>query len=94
MNTIILDTQLACNNVDILGDPTIFGNLPPHPALGEALKDAVDGNKYNGMAHSSGVVETRQSIAEELSKYPSPYPLSKDVSPGMVPVSREEQATC
>ena len=36
------------------GDPTVFGNLPPHPVIPQALKNAVDEGKYNGYSHSSG----------------------------------------
>ena len=62
------------------GDPSVFGNLPPHPAVCEALKAAVETNGFNGLAYSSGVPEARQCIAEQLSKYPSNHPLAADVS--------------
>lgn len=61
------------------GDPSVFGNLPPHPAVGEALKNAVDSNRYHGMPHSAGILEVRESLAQQLSKYPTKYPLKADV---------------
>ena len=36
------------------GDPAVFGNLPPDPIGGEAIKRAIDEGKYNGYGHSRG----------------------------------------
>lgn len=36
------------------GDPTVFGNLPTDDAVLEAVKDAIDSQKYNGYAPSTG----------------------------------------
>ena len=58
----------------------MFGNLPPHPVVGEALKKAVESQQYNGMAHSAGIPAVRESVAAYLSKYPSKHSLSADVS--------------
>ena len=63
-----------------VGDPAIFGNLLPHPAVTEALQRAVESQRYNGMAHSAGVPEVRESVARQLSRYPSKHPLSAEVS--------------
>ncbi len=63
-----------------LGDPAIFGNLPPPPAVTEALMKAVASQRYHGMAHSAGVPEVRESVAKQLSKYPSKHSISADVS--------------
>lgn len=63
------------------GDPAVFGNLAPHPAVNEALKAAVDSNRFNGMAHTMGVLEVRESVARQLSRYPTKHPLTADVSP-------------
>ena len=57
----------------------MFGNLSPHPAAGEAIKRAVDSNRYNGMALSAGIMEVRESVAQYLSKYPSKHKLKADV---------------
>ena len=48
------------------GDPSIFGNLEPHPAVKEALRAALDSGeaKINGYPHSAGLVEARAAIAE------------------------------
>lgn len=61
------------------GDPTVFGNLPPHPAVGEALQEAIASGRYNGYDHSSGVEETRRALAEHLSRYSDKNRLSYDV---------------
>ncbi|MEQ2204151.1 hypothetical protein XENOCAPTIV_008720 [Xenoophorus captivus] len=37
-----------------IGDPTVFGNLPTDDAVLQALKDAIDSQKYNGYAPSVG----------------------------------------
>ena len=60
------------------GDPALY--LSPHPAVGEALKIAADSKKYHCLAQSAGLLETRESIAEWLSKYPSNHSISADVS--------------
>lgn len=36
------------------GDPTVFGNLPTDEAVLQAMKDAIDSQKYNGYAPSVG----------------------------------------
>lgn len=36
------------------GDPTVFGNLPTDDAVVQAMKDALDSQKYNGYAPSVG----------------------------------------
>lgn len=36
------------------GDPTVFGNLPTDGAVLQAMKDAIDSQKYNGYAPSVG----------------------------------------
>ena len=48
------------------GDPSIFGNLEPHPAVKEALRAALDSGeaKINGYPHSAGLVEAREAIAQ------------------------------
>lgn len=58
----------------------MFGNLPPHPAAGEAVKRAVDSNRYSGMTHSAGIMEVRECVAQQLSKYPSKHKLKAEVS--------------
>lgn len=68
------------DNCLIAGDPAVFGNLPPHPAVNSALKQAVDSNLFNGMTHSAGALETRQCVARQLSKYPSTHSITTDVS--------------
>lgn len=60
------------------GDPTVFGNLPPHPAVKEAVKKVLEEGKYNGYGHSSGLEVTRRAVAEEHSIPDAP--LTADVS--------------
>ncbi|KAM9375493.1 tyrosine aminotransferase [Pholidichthys leucotaenia] len=46
-----------------IGDPTVFGNLPTDEAVRQALKDAIDSQKYDGYAPSVGYLESRQTVA-------------------------------
>jgi len=61
------------------GDPAVFGNLPPHPAVNEALKEVAVSRAYSGLTVSTGLPETKQYLAEHLSKYPGPQPLTPKV---------------
>lgn len=61
-----------------VGDPSVFGNLPPPPAAYEGVKLAVDEKKYDGYAHSSGLLETRTAVAKHYST--TEAPLSAAVS--------------
>lgn len=38
------------------GDPTVFGNLPTDDTVLQAMKKAIDSNKYNGYAPSVGKI--------------------------------------
>lgn len=49
------------------GDPSVFGNLPPHPAMKEAVMKVVEGGKYSGYGHSRGLEEARGAVAREYS---------------------------
>ncbi|XP_019216435.1 tyrosine aminotransferase isoform X2 [Oreochromis niloticus] len=46
-----------------IGDPTVFGNLPTDGAVLQAMKDAIDSQKYNGYAPSVGYLQSRQAVA-------------------------------
>ncbi|XP_017274502.1 tyrosine aminotransferase [Kryptolebias marmoratus] len=46
-----------------IGDPTVFGNLPTDDAVLQAIKDAIDSQKYNGYAPSVGYLKSRQAVA-------------------------------
>ncbi|XP_068459740.1 tyrosine aminotransferase [Clinocottus analis] len=46
-----------------IGDPTLFGNLPTDNAVLQAMKDAIDSQKYNGYAPSVGYLKSRQAVA-------------------------------
>ena len=45
------------------GDPAVFGNLPPDPIGGEAIKRAIDEGKYNGYGHSRGKYYKQHCLA-------------------------------
>ena len=45
------------------GDPTTFGNFPPHPACAKALRDALEVDKF-GYNESKGHEAARKAIAE------------------------------
>ncbi|XP_074597628.1 tyrosine aminotransferase [Brevipalpus obovatus] len=47
-----------------IGDPTIFGNIEPHPAIMEAMIESLKSNKYNGYLPSNGCESARKAIAE------------------------------
>ncbi|XP_067358377.1 tyrosine aminotransferase isoform X1 [Channa argus] len=46
-----------------IGDPTVFGNLPTDEAVLQAMKVAIDSQKYNGYAPSVGYLKSRQAVA-------------------------------
>ncbi|KAJ0029483.1 hypothetical protein NQD34_004480 [Periophthalmus magnuspinnatus] len=46
-----------------IGDPTVFGNLPADEAVLQAMKDAIDSQKFNGYAPSVGYLHSRQAVA-------------------------------
>lgn len=45
------------------GDPTVFGNFPPYPKIIEALKEALDIDKFS-YDSSAGLEVARQAVAE------------------------------
>ena len=51
-----------------IGDPSVFGNLPPHPAAIEGVKLALESGRYNGYGHSSGIPHVREAVAKEFSR--------------------------
>ena len=67
------------NSTVYSGEPAVFGNLDPHPAVKEAVKKALDTIHLAKMAHSAGIPEVRGVIAKHLCKYPTKYPLKDDV---------------
>lgn len=46
-----------------IGDPTVFGNLPTDDGVIQAMKDALDSQRYNGYAPSVGYVKSREAVA-------------------------------
>lgn len=50
-----------------IGDPTVFGNLRPHPETLEATKESVGCLKYCGYAPSTGHVSAREAVAQYCS---------------------------
>ena len=55
------------------GDPAVFGNLPPPSQAYEAVKWALDSHKYNGYAHSSGMLMAREAVVKEFSTPETPF---------------------
>ena len=54
------------------GDPSVFGNLPPHPAVTEGVRLALESGGYHGYGHSSGLPEVREAVAKEFSRPGAP----------------------
>lgn len=50
-----------------IGDPTIFGNLPPPSGVQEEIARLLSEGKSNGYAHSMGVGAAREAVAASLS---------------------------
>ena len=71
--------ECACRGFVCSGDPAVFGNLPPHPAVNEALKEVAVSGAYSGMTLSTGLPEAKHCVAEQLSKYPGPRPVQPQV---------------
>jgi len=46
-----------------LGDPTVFGNLPPSSILAEAAASAATSAKYNGYVNACGTQDARVAIS-------------------------------
>ena len=51
---IIVLTSVPPFLCDGVGDPTVFGNLPPAPNIAAAVKTVIDGGKHSGYGHSRG----------------------------------------
>jgi len=50
-----------------LGDPCVFGNLPPPSLLIRSIEDNVNDNKSYGYAPAAGVASSREALAREYS---------------------------
>ncbi|KAM4619431.1 tyrosine aminotransferase [Polymixia lowei] len=61
-----------------IGDPTVFGNLPTDNTVLQAMKDAIDSQKYNGYAPSVGYQKSREAVANFYSCPEAPLE-AKDV---------------
>uniref|UniRef100_A0AAV2KYK5 Tyrosine aminotransferase n=1 Tax=Knipowitschia caucasica TaxID=637954 RepID=A0AAV2KYK5_KNICA len=55
-----------------IGDPTVFGNLPTDKVVLQAMKDAIDSQKFNGYAPSVGYLQSRQAVANFYSSPEAP----------------------
>jgi len=51
-----------------LGDPSVFGNLQPHPSTLQAVTDAMQRPRTQGYTNSLGVPEARQAIAKFMQR--------------------------
>lgn len=61
-----------------IGDPTVFGNLPPSKVASDAVVEATTRNQCNGYAPSVGYESARAAVAEYCSCASSPI-TAKDV---------------
>ncbi|XP_030645924.1 tyrosine aminotransferase [Chanos chanos] len=55
-----------------IGDPTVFGNMPTDDKVLQAMKDAIDSQKYNGYAPSVGYYKSREAVANFYSEPGAP----------------------
>jgi len=46
----------------IIGDPTFAGNLPVHQIMKEAVKEAVDSDKFNGYGPAHGTLTVYREL--------------------------------
>ena len=60
------------------GDPSIFGNLTPHPSVIDAVKKSLESGATTGYGISSGYEIARKAIAEKFSI--ENHPVSESVS--------------
>lgn len=51
-----------------IGDPAVFGNLPPPPSTSAAIQKALQSGKYNGYCPSTGLLVAREAIAKRFSE--------------------------
>uniref|UniRef100_A0AAY4DJ67 Tyrosine aminotransferase n=1 Tax=Denticeps clupeoides TaxID=299321 RepID=A0AAY4DJ67_9TELE len=61
-----------------IGDPTVFGNMPTDDKVLQAMKEAIDSQKYNGYAPSVGYQKSREAVANFYSRPGAPLE-AKDV---------------
>jgi len=61
-----------------IGDPTVFGNLPPSDKILEAVEESLHSGKHNGYAPAVGEVEARKAVAKYMSTEAAPL-TEKDV---------------
>ncbi|XP_074644544.1 tyrosine aminotransferase-like isoform X2 [Tubulanus polymorphus] len=61
-----------------IGDPTVFGNLPPSPDTVNAVKEVLEAGKSNGYVPAVGIESTRAAIAQYYNTEEAPL-TSKDV---------------
>jgi tyrosine aminotransferase len=55
-----------------LGDPSVYGNLPPPDTLLRAVAAAAEGGEYNGYALTPGVPAARRAVATAYSTKAAP----------------------
>ncbi|KAJ1553415.1 hypothetical protein HK096_007933, partial [Nowakowskiella sp. JEL0078] len=55
-----------------LGDPTTFGNLPPHSSTEEAVAKVLASKKFNGYPPSVGHAFAREAVAEKFTRPEAP----------------------
>ncbi|KAJ2713882.1 hypothetical protein H4R19_002027 [Coemansia spiralis] len=55
-----------------IGDPTVFGNFKAHPAVVEAVEEAVRSYSFNGYPPSVGVPQARDAVAKKYTHASAP----------------------
>ncbi len=60
------------------GDPSVFGNLPPHPAVVRAMQHVLEEGTSYSYGTSYGYEKAREAVAEQFTT--TTHPLTKDVS--------------
>lgn len=55
-----------------IGDPTVFGNLPPPESVIQAVVEKTASGKFNGYGPSTGLPEARSAIASKYTRPEAP----------------------
>lgn len=68
IDTMKLEPNSTYSTISLsIGDPTVFGNLPPHENMLTAVEESLRSSKHNGYALAIGNLPARQTIAKHMS---------------------------
>ena len=62
-----------------IGDPTIYGNFPPHKIISESIVQEINSGKANGYCPAHGTVDARKAVAKYCSIENKPMLTENDV---------------